>query len=265
MTPIEKQYIQTSGGQIHVRMTARHDAVPLVLLHQTASSSAMYEAVMPVLANDFWVIAPDTPGFGNSFSPVTRPSISFYAAVLWEALDGLGISTCHLFGHHTGAAIAVQMAHDAPQRVARLALSGPPLLTDEQVAHLRNGLHQLVLDEDGRFLTKTWQRLRQKSPDALLPLILRETLLTLQAADNYPRAYEAVFAQPLAAQLAGLCCPTLLMAGENDSLRDCLESAYALLPDAVLHRLPDADGYICDRQPERVASIVRQFLMEGLI
>lgn len=257
---IEKRYIQTSKGQIHGRMTAQRAGTPVLLLHQTASSSLMYEKLMAELADTFWLLALDTPGFGGSFVPVEQPTIALYAAAFWEALNELHISTCHLFGHHTGAAIAVQMAHDAPHRVERLILSGPPLLNPAQIDRLRAGLHPIVGDENGHFLGQTWQRLRHKAPDAPLPLILRETLLTLQAGDSYPLAYQAVFDQPFAHQLAALSQPTLLIAGENDSLRSCLEPAHACQPHSITHLLAGGDSYICDQQPKQVAALLREFL-----
>lgn len=264
MSIIKKLYIETSRGQVHGRMTARQFGLPLVLLHQTASSSAMYEKLMAEMAADlsadFWLVALDTPGFGQSFVPVERPSTAFYATVLWEALDQLDIGFCHLFGHHTGAAIAVQMADAAPERVGKLILSGPPLLSEAPIKRLRAGLQPIVPDADGRFLSHTWQRLRHKAPDAPLDLSLRETLLTIQAGHSYPLAYEAVFDQPFAKQLASLSQPTLLLAGEQDSLHACLQPAHALLPHSTMRSLPNADGYLCDRQPERVAAVLREFL-----
>jgi haloalkane dehalogenase len=268
MSIIKKLYIDTSRGQVHGRMTARRSGLPLVLLHQTASSSAMYERLMAELSGelsaDFWLVALDTPGFGQSFVPAERPSTSLYATVFWEALAELNISSCHLFGHHTGAAIAVQMAHDvaqaAPDRVGKLILSGPPLLNEAQIERLRAGLQPIVPDADGRFLSQTWQRLRHKAPDAPLDLSLRETLLTLQAGHSYPLAYEAVFDQPFAEQLAALSQPTLLLAGQQDSLHACLQPAHALLPHSTIRSLPHADGYLCDRQPARAAALLRQFL-----
>ena len=261
---IEKRYIHTSGGQIHLRLTPHHHLPPLVLLHQTASSSAMYEKLMHCLADHFWLIAPDMSGFGQSDPPTAaNPTIPLHATLFWELLDHLNIQKAHLFGHHTGASVAVQMAHDQPQRVNTLALSGPPLLTAAQIEFLEKGLLPIEIDPNGRFLRNTWDRIRKKEPAAPLTLSLRESLLTIQAAENYPAAYRAVFAHPLANQLAALTCPTLLMAGEQDSLIASLEPAASYLPPTIpqqIHRIPQAGSYICDQQPDLVAQILRSFL-----
>ena len=262
---IEKRYIHTSIGQIHLRLTTNTAAPPLVLLHQTASSSAMYEQLMAHLASRFWLIAPDMAGFGQSDQPPTPdPTIPFHATRFWEVLDQLGVKRAHLFGHHTGASVAVQMTHDRPQQIIRLALSGPPLLSQQQIETLEKGLLPLTIDPDGRFLHDTWQRIRKKEVRAPLSLSLRESMLTIQAGDNYPAAYRAVFTHPLADQLGQLTCPTLLMAGEQDSLIASLEPTKACLPANLpthFHRIPQAGSYICDQQPELVAAILQSFFI----
>jgi pimeloyl-ACP methyl ester carboxylesterase len=41
----------------------------ILLLHGFPTSSVMFEQLMPLLARNYYVIAPDYPGFGNSSSP----------------------------------------------------------------------------------------------------------------------------------------------------------------------------------------------------
>lgn len=260
---IEKRYITTTVGQIHLRLTKEPTKPPLILLHQTASSSAMYEKIIDHLHDRFWCIAPDMLGFGQSDTPLhSDPSISLHATTFWELLDTLNIKSCRLFGHHTGASVALQMTHDRPRSVTGLGLSGPPLLSEEQIVALRSGLRPIELNHEGQILIDTWQRLRKKEPKSSLELTLRETLLTLQAGDNYPAAYQAVFDHPFAEQLASLRCPTLLMAGEHDSLYSSLEPACQCLPVGLPHlvkHISQAGSYICDLKPELVSKILYDF------
>jgi len=259
---VTKNYSQHPHGQIHYRMTPRQTGIPLVLLHQTPSSSAMYEVLMAELAPDFCCIAPDTPGFGQSGKLLDGASIAGYATAVFSLLQSLNIKTCYVFGHHTGSSIAVQLAHDHPKFVSRLALSGPPLLTDSQIAYLKTTLPENELDENGRFLTDLWQRLRKKNPNGEVALTLRETISSLQCQDSYQDAYHAVFDQDFAGQLAALTCPVLLMAGEQDSLFASLEPAAKLVRNGRSHTIPNAGTYICDEQPQIIANLLRYFLQE---
>jgi pimeloyl-ACP methyl ester carboxylesterase len=222
----------------------------------------MFLPLMQQLSHHYPILAPDTPGFGQSFRPTQPHTIPFYAHTIYEALQQLGITHCNLFGHHTGAAIAIQLAFDYPQLVRRLILVGPPLLTSAQIAALQQTIRPIVPDADGRFLHHTWQRLQQKSPHLPLTELMREFILTLQAGDSYPQAYTAVFQQPIAEQLPTITCPTLLIAGENDSLRASLEPALALLPNGRMHTIPHADSYLCDTHAPQLAQLIHPFLTE---
>lgn len=254
--PIRRGYADTRWGQVHYRVCGA--GRPLVLLHQTASSSAMCEALMPLLPGR--VLALDTPGFGQSFAPEAPLTIPFCAEVLLAALQDLGVTECDLFGHHTGAAIAVQMAHSAPGFVSRLILCGPPLLSAEQKAMLKVSLKPFVIDEAGAHLIAVWERLRRRDPALPLETVHRETLLTLTAGARALETYEAVFAQDFAGQLAALEIPVLVMAGEHDSLRASLEPAHALLRYGQMRVIPGGTTYVCDRQPQDVAASICEFL-----
>jgi pimeloyl-ACP methyl ester carboxylesterase len=257
MNRIRRAYAYTSRGHIHYR-SSDGNGIPLVLLHQTPSSSVMYERLMEQLAGEFYTLAPDTPGFGGSdkCAPV---SIAAYAEALHEALTIIGVSECYLFGHHTGASIAVQIAHDHPDFVHKLALCGAPYLTREQKAALKASAPPFTLQEDGAHLLGMWQRIRGKSASASLALSQREMLLALQAEEQYAAAYGAVAEHDFEGQLVALQCPVLVMAGEHDSLRASLESAYAALQQGTMREIQRADTYVCDTHPQVIANILKDF------
>ncbi|HNB50753.1 MAG TPA: alpha/beta hydrolase [Anaerolineales bacterium] len=258
---VNKGYANTPFGQVHYRATPKGDTTPLVLLHQTASSSAMFEGILQRLGTRCWLFAADTPGYGESFDPEPSPSIAFYAEVLHATLQAVGISTCFVFGHHTGAAIAVELAASYPGMVRKMILSGPPLLSETQKTQLAAGLRPLHLSEQGDHLLPVWQRLRGRAPHAPLELTHRETLLTLRA-DRYHETYQAAFDYDFAGRLAGLNLPILVMAGANDTLRASLEPTFALLQQGEMRVIPDAGTYLCDLQPDLIADILQSYFTE---
>ncbi len=261
MSTIRKGYAETPYGQIHYRELKRGKGPVLVLLHQTASAGQMFEPLMNLLADDFHTIAPDTPGFGNSFSPPPNFDILFLTSALHAALKALGIHSCHLFGHHTGAAIAVQMAYEQPGFVQRLVLSGPPLLDEAQKNQLKASLKQIELTEDGAHLTAVWKRIRQRDPALPLEIVQREVLLTQMARQTAPQAYQAVFEQPFEQQLTSLSQPTLILSGERDTLRASAEPAHSRLKNGRIRILPNAGPYLCEQNASEVAQILREFLI----
>lgn len=262
MSIIRKGYVDAPDGQIHFRQLkrAQADGTPLVLLHQTASSGAMFEPLMTLLADSFHTLAPDTPGFGASFQPPSGFSVQYLSDTLHAALTNLGVDSCYLFGHHTGAAIAVQMAYDHPNFVKKMILSGPPLLNEAQINGLKASLKPFAIAEDGSHLTHVWQRIRSR--DSALPLetVHREVILTQSAREAAQGAYQAVFEQPFKVQLEALKIPILVMAGENDTLRASLEPAYSILKNGAMKVIPNQGPYICDQNPKAVADVIKEFV-----
>ena len=163
---IKRAYVDISCGQLHYRHAGDAAKTPLILLHQSPSSSIMYETLMRELDKDYWLLAPDTPGFGQS-DPLAEPvSIASYADAIQQFLTALGIEQALLFGHHTGASVAVQLAYENPKLALAMALSGPTLLSDALKAALPEKAMPFALSEDGSHLLGMWQRMRDKEPDA---------------------------------------------------------------------------------------------------
>ena len=262
MSIIRKGYTDTPEGQIHFRQLKKVDGTPLVLLHQTASSGMMFEPIMNLLGDDFHTIAPDTPGFGASFPPPNLFTAQYLSDSLHAALTQLGVESCYVFGHHTGAALAVQMAFDHPGFVKGAVLSGPPLLSVEQVNGLRASLKAFGIADDGGHLIHVWDRIRKRDMSLPLEVVHREVLLTQSARDAAQGAYQAVFDQLFSEQLAALEIPILVMAGENDTLRASLEPSYTLLQNGEMRLIDGAGSYICDTHSSTVAEILRNFLKE---
>ena len=256
---IKKSYVETSYGVIHYRTAGNIDKPHVLLLHQTASSSVMYESVMNLLVDKFYLFAPDTPGFGGSDFPQVKANMQLYADSLREAADNSGLDNPFVFGHHTGASIAVQMEFDRPF-AKKMILSGPPLLTREQKNEFKNKTEPIVIKESGSHLMKLWQRFQLKDPNGKLELRHREYVLNLKAGERYHEAYHAVFDHDFEMQIAALACPILVMAGDSDTLKDSLEPAFNALQNGTIKRLI-GNTYICDQSPDVVAAIICEYFV----
>ncbi|ETX07737.1 MAG: hypothetical protein ETSY2_09485 [Candidatus Entotheonella gemina] len=257
---IKKGYVDIGTGQIHYRISSHASGHPLLLLHQTASSSQMYEALMQQLDGDFFMLAPDTSGFGQSDFPPPNPTIADYVTALLQAADHLGLQDMAVFGHHTGASIACEMAVRAPQRVTHLMLSGPPYLdAAERERWLRQAVTPMVIQADGSHLMQIWRRVTRHDPPPSPALAHREAVDNLRAGERWHEAYAAVFTQDFPSLLAQVHCPTLLMCGGQDLLKPYFQAACDALPDAR-HVLVPGTTFAVDDYPAEVAAAIRAFL-----
>ena len=258
---IRKGYADTISGQIHYRTAGSSPGAPVVLLHQTASSSASYERLIPLLANERRVYALDTPGFGQSFEPDDVPDLDCLIGALLEALTSLGIEKCHVFGHHTGACLGVEMAARYPTRVASLALSGPLPMTPEQQREYHTAIsHAFSPEPTGAYLMDTWKYLADHGAARDLDVVHREVLDHVRAWRSRALTYDKVWFQDFAGFLQRVECPLLLMCADDDLLWPFFGRSRELRPDATAVVIPSASNFAADYQPQFVADHYREFL-----
>lgn len=256
---IKRGYVPAGRAQIHFRRAGQPSLPLLVLLHQTPSTSAMYEPLMHALADRYDVLALDTPGFGGSDAIDGEFSIANAASALAAAVRWIRPGPGFWFGHHTGAALALQVACTHPEQVARLAMSGPCLLDEALRARLPQLAAPVPVSADGSHLHLLWLRMQAKDADAPLHIVQRETLAGAAAGDGYPQAYRAVVEVDTAAQLRALQCPTLVFAGTLDPLYGQLDAAYRLLRDGRKAEIAGARTFVCERDTAEVAQLLSDF------
>jgi pimeloyl-ACP methyl ester carboxylesterase len=248
MNKVIRSFVQVEGRLVHLRMAGQ--GKPVVLLHQSPRSSAELEPLIAQLATRYLVIAPDTPGNGQSTPlPDQQPEIEAFADNLAGVLSALGIACAGVYGYHTGAAIGAAFALRYPQRAAWAVLNGLPSFTAAERADLlAHYLPPFSPRWDGGHLTWLWARLREQTihfpwyraqpdarmgfdvpPPAALDAAVRDFL---EAGDHYRAAYGAAFRQEASAIAPKLTCPTMIVATPRDPLGPHLER-FGNLPDNV--------------------------------
>jgi pimeloyl-ACP methyl ester carboxylesterase len=94
----------------------------IVLVHGITSTSATWERVMPYLATQFTVIAPDLIGHGRSAKPRGDYSLGAYASGVRDLMVALGQESATFVGHSLGGGVVMQLAYQFPERCERLVL-----------------------------------------------------------------------------------------------------------------------------------------------
>jgi pimeloyl-ACP methyl ester carboxylesterase len=259
MTTVKCAYADSSLGQIHLRHRAGK-GTPIVFLHQTASSSAMYVDVMNGLSINNPLYAFDTPGFGGSPDPEDKTSMRQYANWLLEAINFCGIDSFHLFGHHTGVCIAAEIENMYPDRVKSLMMIGPvPLTKDEREEFRKYYSTPMSPTADGSYLKQTWDYLKGLGAHSNLQLHQRELVDTIRAYMGRFLAYSAVWDQDFTSLYEKIQCPLLLMCAPDDVLIDFFQRAKEIRPDAHAVELLGAN-FEPDQDPDGVIKAIESFL-----
>lgn len=130
---------------LHVK-GRRKDAMPLLISHGWPGSVFEFLRLIPLLQDDFTVVAPSLPGYGLSFKPGQRRfSVEEIADLYAELMSVLGYARFGAQGGDWGAFVASCLGHRFPQRLIGVHLNllavrrdpKEPAQSPEEAAYLR--------------------------------------------------------------------------------------------------------------------------------
>ena len=111
--------ITIDGTEIFYREEGDPAAPAVLLLHGFPTSSHMYRNLIPALAGNWRVVAPDLPGFGFSAAPKVN-SFDHIAAVIERFTEELGLTRFAVMVFDYGAPIGFRLALNHPERIAAI-------------------------------------------------------------------------------------------------------------------------------------------------
>ena len=100
------------------------NGIPLVLVHGFLGSSDMWRLQIEFFKDNFRVIVPALPGFGNSSTINSCDSIECMAKAILELLNKKKIKKFNLLGHSMGGMIVQEIAKIAGENILKLICYG---------------------------------------------------------------------------------------------------------------------------------------------
>jgi pimeloyl-ACP methyl ester carboxylesterase len=244
---------------------------PVLMLHGSGpgvSATANWQHTIPVLAEEFHVLAPDVVGFGGTERPADIVySLRTWTDHVWAFLDAHGIEKTAIVGNSLGGRIALQMATDRPDRVCRMILMGSPgvgMTPTEGLAALR--AYEPSYDAMRALLRNYF---------AVNPALITDELVAIRyeasLADGAHEAYRAMFFDPhhKGAELGisedevrAITTPALLVHGREDKVVPLSVSVtmLGLLPNADLHVFSHCDHWTQIERADAFSALVCDFL-----
>ena len=222
---------------------------PLLFFHGGGAFAMAYEDTLTELAQDFFVIAPDLPCFGESDVPSEPWDFSDYADYFSEFITFLGLENLLVVGHSFGGGAALYLAL-ATSAVSKLVLIDALCI---KVSEPFGKLLSRVAREDlRRFFTKEIPRdvaedyvVTNLPKTGKIGRIVKTVKTCVENAEPDLEAYGT---------------PTLIIWADGDRTLP-LSYGKALaneLPGAELKVVPD-DHLYCINNPRKTASYIRAF------
>jgi pimeloyl-ACP methyl ester carboxylesterase len=122
---VKYRTVTVDGLDVFYREAGGRDAPTMLLLHGFPTSSHMFRNLIPALADEYHVVAPDYPGFGQSAMPQRdRFAYTFdtLADVIEKFTDKIGLTRYALYVQDYGAPVGYRLAERHPDRVTALVV-----------------------------------------------------------------------------------------------------------------------------------------------
>jgi pimeloyl-ACP methyl ester carboxylesterase len=117
--------VKVGDLDIFYREAGPKDAPTLLLLHGFPTSSQMFRNLIPALADQYHLVAPDYPGYGHSsMPPHDKFSYTFdnLAKVIDEFTEKVGLTRYALYVQDYGAPVGYRLAVKHPERITAIVV-----------------------------------------------------------------------------------------------------------------------------------------------
>lgn len=284
--PVAYKTAKIQGLDIFYREAGHKDAPTLLLLHGYPTSSHMFRNLIQDLSDEYHLIAPDYPGFGQSAQPPMATfdySFDNMAKIVDELLTQLNIDEFSVYLMDYGAPVGYRLFDKYPERVQAFIIQNgnayeeglrdfwDPIKKYWHNNSLENGkaLEGFHAPEGLKWqYTHGTQQAELISPDNWemdLRHIMRPENNEIQLALFYDYRTNVPLYPQWQAKFRQYQPPTLIVWGKNDYIFPA-EGAYPYqrdLKNLELHLL-DTGHFALEEKGEEIAQYIRQFLKKQL-
>ncbi|MEM9489087.1 MAG: alpha/beta fold hydrolase [Myxococcota bacterium] len=264
---------QVAEAEVRITMPYLHRGIepqrpgtPILLLHGFGADKETWLMQTLVLPRRRPMIVVDLPGFGQA-SPI--PGALASPAAQSEAvqcfLDALGLQRVHLVGNSMGGGLALRLAHDAPERIASMALLnaiGPEVpIKSETMRGWDHGENHLI-PRDAAGADKLAEVVMARPPKLPRAMIRYATSKRVAMSERLQELFEGWTSSPAADDLPGdlgaLDIPALVVCGERDRVihPETSRAIARALPRAELHSMAEIGHMPQLEAPRRTARLL---------
>jgi magnesium chelatase accessory protein len=260
----DDRFVEVDGLELRYRTYGERgeDKPNMVLLHGMANSLQSFRRVAPLLADDYYVVAVDLPGFGLSSKPADfdyrAPS---QARVVGRFIRELGLERTIVGGHSMGGAIAMRVAINEPE-VNGLVVMNPGIITTGVPAitrYLPFPFQRLSARQFGdREFREQFLKVSYVDPSLVTEDVMDELQLAVRS-EGYLTGTTTMMGQyeeATEAQMMGdVDVPVAIVWGEQDRNKTPEELAQlrAGFRNNIVITSADAGHYVHEESPELVA------------
>ncbi|MBT4515169.1 MAG: alpha/beta hydrolase [Chloroflexi bacterium] len=269
---MSERSVSVRNGEFHVDIHEGGSGDPILYLHGIAGLE--WTPFLQQLSVGHTVIAPRTPGFGESTGTESLTDIHDLLYFYADLLDELDLGRLPIVGHSLGGMFAAELAAMQPRRFSHVALISPfglwegsdpvPDLFSISLSDLAEAMYADVKSEPAVALSTAPQaRMTEVDPstsegqDTLNYLVERAKSMSTAAKYLWP-----IPNRGLSKRLHRVTQPSQIIWGASDGIipPTYAERFAASMPNAAVHVVPDAAHMVVDEKPDHVAGLIESLL-----
>jgi 3-oxoadipate enol-lactonase len=196
------------------------DGAPVIVFSNSlGTTGAMWDEQAAALSDRFRVLRYDTRGHGETSAPPGPYTVGDLAGDVLALLDRLELERVTFCGLSIGGMTGMWLGVHAPERIERLVICStgmqlpPPEMWTERAALVREkGMGEVIEATIDRWFTPAF---RERTPYVVARI--REIFLATDP-EGYAGCCEALSEFDMRGQLGAVTAPTLVIAGEDDTV-----------------------------------------------
>ena len=283
---LEVREVEANGVRLSVATGGKADGPALLLVHGFLGNAYSWNAVAPMLAEDYRLVVPDMRGYGGSEITDEGYDGQTLAADFASLMEALGHETYHVMAFDMGAPPALLLTANHPDRVQTLTYMEDPVLLPDIVAD------KVEMTPEDTTLGGTWWWMVSQSPSMTQVIVEdNERDFVSWFYDNYTVAQGAVDDRAraiYAADVTGpreihgwfgvyrdvfetieqtapledqkITTPVLGIGGERSQGASVAEFLRRVATDVDGHVLEGTAHFLMDEKPEEVVRLFGEFV-----
>lgn len=232
----------------------------VLLLHGWGQNLHTFDKLAAELVKDHKVVRLDLPGFGGSETPSQAWSVNDYTNFLSQFITKIKIHPEIIIGHSMGGQIAVKAVGDQAVAPRKLILVAAAAVRDDR-ASIKNRLFRSAAKAGKAVVAIPGLRSLRVSLRRRLYAAAGNSDYYAAAANMRP-TFLKLISQDVQSDAKRITVPTLLIWGNDDSetpVEQGRKLAYCI-KGSRLETVPNAGHFVYLDQPDRVLSIIRNFI-----
>lgn len=228
------------------------DAPPLVLIHGSGGTGASeWKPVVPELAKNFYVIAPDLRGHGKTLDPRSAYSFELLADDMAEFLRVLKLAPAFIVGHSNGGNVALVLTIEHPTLVKKaVIMAGNAYVSGDLLRYSKGKWSDRISISWGKELSALHDKLRY---EGYWRELMDRTGREIARAPNYTPA-----------QLKKNKTPVLIIQGAEDQVNAPAHHAEFMaehLTHSQLWLVPETGHSVHEEHPAEWVKRVTKFFL----